>query len=133
MEVAAAILINENNQVLMGKRQVDGSSCSGLWEFPGGKRKRAESLEKCVIRECQEELGVEIAIDKCYHVDRHIYTEGTIELVFFLAHIISGQVEKRVHDDIAWFHYEELQNLDLCPGDDTLIQRLEVERPRYQG
>lgn len=134
MEVSAAILINEENKVLMGKRKIDeSSSCSGLWEFPGGKRKRAESLEKCAIRECMEELGVEIKIDDCYHVDRHIYTEGVVELVFFLAHITSGEVEMRVHDDLAWFDYDELKGLDLCPGDNKLIERLMNERPRYMG
>lgn len=133
MEVSATILINQNNQVLMAKRQEDGSACSGRWEFPGGKRRRAESLEKCAIRECMEELGVEVKIDDTYHVDRHLYTEGVIELVFFLGHIVSGEVEMRVHTDLGWFNYDELLDLDCCPGDERLITRLVNERPIYRG
>lgn len=133
MEVSATILINEENKVLMAKRPEDGSACSGGWEFPGGKRRRAESLEKCAIRECMEELGVEIKIDDTYHVDRHVYTEGVIELVFFLGHIVSGEVEKRVHTELGWFSYDELESLSCCPGDERLIKRLVLERPSYRG
>lgn len=133
MEVSATILINKDNKVLMAKRPEDGSACSGRWEFPGGKRKRAESLEKCAIRECMEELGVEIKIDDTYHVDRHLYTQGVIELVFFLGHIVSGEVEMRVHTDLAWYSYDELEGVAACPGDERLIQRLITERPSYRG
>ena len=120
MEVAAAIIVNEENKVLMGKRLDDGKTCS-------------ESLEKCVIRECKEELGVEVKIDECYHVDRHLYLEGPIELVFFLVHITQGEVECRVHQALQWLNYDELSSLDHCPGDEALIARLMKERPGYRG
>lgn len=130
MEVSAAIIINEKGEFLMGQRLTGDETCSNLWEFPGGKRQRAESLEKCAIRECQEELGVDIAIDECYHVARYNYPEGIVELVFFLAHITGGELEKRVHQELRWIAPEDLDSVPCCPGDESLIARLKIEQPK---
>ena len=42
--VAAGLLVNGKNQVLLATRP-QGRSMAGLWEFPGGKVKPAESPE----------------------------------------------------------------------------------------
>ena len=53
------IILNANNQVLMGLRTGDGYG-SGLWGFVGGKMEFGESFEQTAVRECFEETGIKL-------------------------------------------------------------------------
>ena len=59
-QVTAAI-IRQDGKYLICQRAHD-DSLPLMWEFPGGKLEPGETLEECIIRECQEELGVDIRI-----------------------------------------------------------------------
>src|SRR3972149_3144610 len=59
-EVPAAV-IRRRGKVLIARRP-EGKLLGGLWEFPGGKRERGESLEACLRRELREELGVAVRV-----------------------------------------------------------------------
>ena len=48
--------------VLVAQRMV-GKSHAGLWEFPGGKVEEGETAEDAAIRECREELGIELSVE----------------------------------------------------------------------
>ena len=63
--VAAAALINDKSQILLAQRP-DGKSMAGLWEFPGGKVEQGETPEFALMRELEEELGIETR-PTCYH------------------------------------------------------------------
>lgn len=56
--VSAVALIDTDGRVLLAQRPA-GKSLAGLWEFPGGKVERGESPEAALIRELQEELGID--------------------------------------------------------------------------
>ena len=63
--VAAGALINANGEVLLAQRPED-KSMGGLWEFPGGKVDEGETPEFALMRELEEELGIETR-PGCYH------------------------------------------------------------------
>lgn len=60
MTRSAAILI-KNNAVALIKRQREGRT---YYVFPGGSVEPVETPEQAVIREVQEELGLEVSIDR---------------------------------------------------------------------
>src|SRR5262245_27244115 len=62
--VAAAALIDPQNRVLIAQRP-PGKSMAGLWEFPGGKVGAGETPEYALMRELEEELGIETR-PSCY-------------------------------------------------------------------
>jgi 8-oxo-dGTP diphosphatase len=72
-------LIWKNGKVLIAKRP-KGSHLEGLWEFPGGKQEKGESLRHCLEREITEELGIEIKAGKLFLPVKHEYDYKVISL-----------------------------------------------------
>ena len=64
LEVTAAI-IRQNGKVLICQRPAN-KNCGLLWEFPGGEIEAGETGEECIVRECQEELGVILRVEREY-------------------------------------------------------------------
>ncbi|MDR1658489.1 MAG: (deoxy)nucleoside triphosphate pyrophosphohydrolase [Deltaproteobacteria bacterium] len=123
MEVSAAIITNDNGELLICRRG-PGGNCACLWEFPGGKRESGESLRQCLVRECLEELSVDIAVLELFEETFHSYPGGSIKITFFNARIISGQPQALVHSEIKWVRPDALSNLDFCPGDQPVVALL---------
>ena len=59
--VSTIALIDDENKILIGKRPV-GKVFENLWEFPGGKVKKNETVEQALIREIKEEINIYIII-----------------------------------------------------------------------
>ncbi|MCB0355225.1 MAG: A/G-specific adenine glycosylase, partial [Bdellovibrionales bacterium] len=71
--------IYENGNYLFGKRK---RAKGGLWEFPGGKREKGESIRHCLKREIQEELGVEVSVRPHFLVEEFVDGEFLFRLHF---------------------------------------------------
>ncbi len=61
IHVVAGVITDVRGRVLLARRGED-SDLSGLWEFPGGKREPGETSEAALIRELQEELGIDVEV-----------------------------------------------------------------------
>ena len=53
----AALVMNHNNQLLLVKRGVEPAK--GMWCLPGGFLEIDESIEEAVLRELEEETGIQ--------------------------------------------------------------------------
>jgi len=53
MAGAGVILINEKNEILLGRR-----ADNGYWDYPAGSMELGESFEECARRETLEETGL---------------------------------------------------------------------------
>lgn len=94
------------------------------WEFPGGKVEAGESREDAIVRECREELGVEIALVQRAAAVEHAYPDLKIRLTLFDAEIRSGIPRKLEHEDLAWVTPEKCESYGLCPADRELLDQL---------
>ncbi len=82
--VSAAIIKNSDNEIMICQRG-PGGSCEFLWEFPGGKIEPGESPEECLVRECREELEIDIEVLDLFEQTKYSYPEREIEFMFFSA------------------------------------------------
>ena len=57
--VVAVALLDVDNRILLAQRP-PGKAMAGLWEFPGGKIDPGETPEAALIRELEEELGLDV-------------------------------------------------------------------------
>jgi len=55
---SAVALLDADNRVLLAQRP-EGKFMAGLWEFPGGKVESGETPEAALLREMNEELGLD--------------------------------------------------------------------------
>lgn len=120
LEVTAAI-IRQNGKILICQRPAE-KICGLLWEFPGGKIEAGETGEQCIIRECQEELGVTLGVERKLTDITYAYPEQIIRLHFYLCHITTGIPEKKEHISLAWITPDEVGQYEFCPADKKLIQ-----------
>jgi 8-oxo-dGTP diphosphatase len=128
VEVAAA-LIWRGEKLLICQRPAHKAR-GLLWEFPGGKREAGETLEDCLIRECEEELGVRLAVRGQYAEVTHEYPDITVHVRFLDAEIRSGTPERREHNALRWVNTEELSNYDFCPADYEVLGMLKQRKQK---
>ena len=95
-----------------------------LWEFAGGKVEPGETCAQALIRECQEELGIEISVGPVLAQVVHAYPDLTIHLTLFRAVIANGTPKKLEHKDFRWITAADLPQYQLCPADAAIAQAL---------
>ena len=96
----------------------------GMWEFPGGKIEAGESRESALKREIQEELGVNIAIEKFLCTTDSDYPEFHLTMHCYLCSIESGEIELREHKAARWLTMESIRSVDWLPADKEVIELL---------
>ncbi len=96
-----------------------------LWEFVGGKVEPGETKEQALIRECQEELAIEVSVGKAYMEVTHEYPDLTVRLTLFEAQITAGTPQKLEHSDIRWIMPAEIPQYQFCPADEVILRRLQ--------
>lgn len=123
MTKVAAAIIRKKDKLLICQRGPGGSTAF-LWEFPGGKVEANETLEECLVRECKEELEIDIKVGKVFAETEFKYPDRSIAFTFFEAKLIGGRTRANVHKDVKWVTAAELVDYDFCPADLEIIQRL---------
>jgi len=121
-EVVAA-LIWEDNRFLACQRPAHKAR-GLLWEFVGGKVEPGETKEQALIRECQEELAVTVAVQDMFMEVDHIYPDLTVHLTLFNASIAEGIPQKIEHNDLRWITVGEIDQYEFCPADEEILRRL---------
>ena len=121
-EVVAALIWDENRFLAC---QRPGHKARGLlWEFVGGKVEPGETKEQALIRECQEELAVTVAVQDVFMEVDHVYPDLTVHLTLFNASITEGIPQKIEHNDLRWITVEEIDQYPFCPADEEILRRL---------
>ncbi len=123
LHVAAGILRNAAGEVLIAERLCDGPF-NGLWEFPGGKIKAAETAAAALRRELREELGIEVTVLEPFMSLSHEYIDRTVDLDFFLVNGWNGAPVGLEGQRLRWVEISKLSAAELLPADAPLIEAL---------
>lgn len=99
---AHAVIEDDQGRVLILR-----SRYAGVWSLPGGGLDRRENLDTAVIRECREELGVEVSVEGMtgmyYHANISAY------VAIFRCRIIQGAIRlSHEHSELRWSPPDEL-------------------------
>ena len=113
-------------------RRPRGVHLEDLWEFPGGKCEPGETLEHCLAREIDEELGVGVRVCRKIFEVLHEYADRAVELHFFDCELL-GDPHPLLGQDMRWVPPHELRSLEFPPADERLIEMLQDQATRSQG
>jgi A/G-specific adenine glycosylase len=126
-QIGVAVIWNDDRQILIDRRKPEGL-LGGLWEFPGGKIEPGETVEACIIREIQEELGIEIAVgDRLLTLD-HAYTHFRVTLNVHHCRYLKGEPQPLECDEIRWVQPDELSQFAFPKANVKIIEAL-LENP----
>ncbi|MEX5728016.1 8-oxo-dGTP diphosphatase [Rhodovulum iodosum] len=120
--VSAVALIDADGRVLLSQRP-PGKSMAGLWEFPGGKVEHGETPEAALIRELQEELGIDTAASCLAPLTfaSHGYDDFHLLMPLFACRKWTGLPQAREGQTLRWARPERLRDYPMPPADIPLI------------
>lgn len=122
MKQVVAALIVRDDKILICQR-TKHQPMPLQWEFPGGKIEPREESVAALIRELEEELGIQAEIGREVARIQHSYRNGNaIELGFYLVEKFAGDLENRIFKEVRWVLLEELPQFDFLEADLGLVK-----------
>ncbi len=125
--VVAAALVDPDGRVLIAQRP-EGKSMAGLWEFPGGKVNEGETPEFALMRELEEELGIETR-PTCYlpiGFASHTYDDFHLLMPLFMCRYWKNVPRAREHAALKWVKVNDLGQYPMPAADLPLIESLRL-------
>lgn len=122
VDVVAA-LIWEKDKFLVCQRP-EHKSRGLLWEFVGGKVEPGETMQQALVRECLEELAVNVEVGNQFMQVLHEYPDMLIRLTIFHCTIPQGFPQALEHNDIAWIHPNQADDFAFCPADVDILKEI---------
>ena len=104
VEVSAGILLRKTAngyEYLLAQRPPD-KVYAGYWEFPGGKLEAGESFHDALVRELQEELGIDIKQAAPWLCREFTYPHARVRLKFFRVTSWQGEIHPHEHTGAIW-------------------------------
>ena len=125
MLVAACALVDADGRVLITQRP-EGKPMAGLWEFPGGKLEPGETPEEALIRELQEELGIDTESSCLAPLTfaSHAYEDFHLLMPLYVCRKWDGFVTSREGQALKWVAARQLRDYPMPPADAPLIASL---------
>ena len=115
-------IFKEGKRYLIQRRPQNGL-LAGLWEFPGGKKEKGETLRAALQRELREELSAELEKERFLLKVRHAYTRFQVTLYAYECEFASRpELNRRRH---RWVTLRAMKNYPLPSGSAKIVRFLE--------
>jgi 8-oxo-dGTP diphosphatase len=129
LHVSTALLIHDG-QLLLARRNPD-DSYGGLWELPGGKIEKGESIEESMVRELDEELELQVELSDLIPFENSVFHRPgmVLHLYAFIVQLSQKVHFSNDHDQIQWLDQKSLkavlesESLPLSVPDIPLLEK----------
>lgn len=116
-------IVFKDDKILIDKRK-QNALLGGLWEFPGGKKKKNESFKNAVAREVKEETGVKVNVSKRLCIVKHTYSHFKITLHAYLCEYKNGTAKPLGCDAVKWIAQKDLKKYAFPAANVKIIYEL---------
>jgi 8-oxo-dGTP diphosphatase len=117
--VVGAAIVDGRGRLLAAQRS-EPPKLKGGWELPGGKVDPGESDHEALIRECREELEVEIAVGRRVGGDWPLAAGYVLRV--WMATLASGVPRPVEHLELRWLDQAELYAVPWLPADLPIVR-----------
>jgi A/G-specific adenine glycosylase len=122
LQIGAGVIWH-GQKILISQRPLKGL-LGGLWEFPGGKKERGETLPECVKREIKEELGIAIRVGAKMAAVEHAYSHFSITLHVYRCAHQSGKPQALGVRAWKWVRPKDLARYAFPAANQPIIRQL---------
>jgi 8-oxo-dGTP diphosphatase len=120
LHVAAGVVIRPSGEVLIARRP-DHLHQGGLWEFPGGKVERGETVEQALFRELAEELSITVCRAEPLISVRHAYPDRHVTLDVFRVQQFEGTPKGMLGQPVRWVRPESLTQYEFPAANRPIV------------
>lgn len=135
---ARAVIIRDNEIVLLYRHRLKKNKEKEYYALPGGHLEKNETKEECVIREVKEELNIDIKIinflgivEKKHKID-YIYNCEWISGNLLLGGEEKEQNNPNNYYEIQKIKLDDLNNIKLYPENLEIIKKALLERNKNE-
>lgn len=97
------------------------------WGLPDGHIDEPETPEECILREMQEELGLQLQHIRLFTAVERAY--GTEHTYWVRAHFQPEEIHLSEGQGVQWFSYPEIQKMPLIYEDNRILDDFFAQRP----
>ncbi|MBI4162229.1 MAG: NUDIX hydrolase [Candidatus Aenigmarchaeota archaeon] len=105
-----ALIKNKNNEILLiksgAKKPKVFKQDMVFWDFPGGKIKIGENVEKAMIREVEEEIHNKIEIEKIFDATVSNFRDNSEKNLFLMIIVYKCKLLTKKSPKLSWEHSE---------------------------
>lgn len=124
IDIAVGIL-KQGDRVLLAQRQAKQSHAL-KWEFPGGKVETAEPVEAALVREFQEEIGIETSRWKPLIQIPWDYDTVSVHLHVYESNQFQGEPHGKEGQPVQWTAISELHHYEFPEANKGIISALKL-------
>ncbi len=122
-EIGIGLVFNKGGALLIAQR-LQTSNMGGMWEFPGGKKKSDEHIEKTIEREINEEIGIDVNVGQKLISFDHSYTHKKLSFTVHICEWKSGAPKPLASQQILWVSPERLFEFPFPAANAKIISEL---------
>ena len=126
-KVSIACIALLNGKILVAHRNPTGQM-GGRWEFPGGKVEPCETDKEAVIREINEEFGINVEVGEKIAEASFVHNEENVLLHAYRIFVPHDGIEKKYilteHTEYNWIPIEDVLKLNFVDSDLLLYPKV---------
>lgn len=125
LHVVVGVIYNAQGKILLARRPLQVEQ-GGLWEFPGGKREKNETVKQALARELQEELGIVVEQARPFIRVHHVYPQKKVLLDVWIIEKWSGVARGCEGQVIQWCCLNQLREKSFPAANFPIITAVQL-------
>ena len=122
--IAAGIILNSAQDHVFITRRHANAHQGGLWEFAGGKVETNETAEQAVIRELNEEVGIQVTALTPLISLAHDYPDKALQFDFFAITAFTGEACGNEGQAGLWVAINELEQYPFPEANVAVLAKI---------